>query len=207
MRITSIEKQKKEGRYNIFLDGEFSFGVYKETVYKFGLRINDELSEKKTEEIKRYDEIQFAKKVAFRYLSYKPRTEKEVIKKLREKMISTSSINTVMNFLKELNYINDEEYSKRFLESTLRLKPSGKRNISLKLRKKGISREITDKILKEEYKPDNETSKAIDVYRKYLKKLKAKSSEEKKQKCFRYLISKGFDYETVREVMKINEKE
>jgi regulatory protein len=46
MKITRIEKQIKfKNRYNIFLDGEFAFGLYDDTILKFGLRTNDELSD------------------------------------------------------------------------------------------------------------------------------------------------------------------
>ena len=62
MIITSIEEQKKKGRFNIFLDGEFAFGLYKETIYDFGLRVKDNLTEEKVRELKSYDEINFGKK-------------------------------------------------------------------------------------------------------------------------------------------------
>ena len=96
MKITAIEKQKKEGRYNIYLDGEFAFGLYKESIFDFGLRVNDELDENKITEIRECDETGFGKKVAYGFLNFKQRTEKEVRKKLKEKKISPKSTDKII---------------------------------------------------------------------------------------------------------------
>jgi regulatory protein len=200
-KITSIEKQKKEGRYNIFLDGEFAFGAYKETVFNFGFRVNDELDEKKIKEIKSYDEINFGKKVAYRFLNYKPRSEKEVITKLREKKISQNSISDVISSLKSLNYLDDKQYAKLYIEEKLRYKPEGRRLLEMKLNRKGLEKETVQNIMEENYSEETEIKKIEDLLIKYEKKVKAKSHIEKKQKCFRYLLSKGFDYELITEVI------
>lgn len=202
MKITSIEKQKKEGRFNIFLDGEFAFGLYKETIYEFGLRVNDELDSKKAEEIRTRDEIGFAKRVAYRFLNYKQRSEKEVRKKLKEKKISDKTIELVISSLKDLNYLNDENYAKLYLQSKILRKPEGKRVLKMKLAEKGIPKDVADKIITEQYTPETETQKAAELLKKYEKKVRGKTEQEKRQKCYRYLISKGFDFDTVNAVMK-----
>ncbi len=204
MKITSIEKQKKEGRYNIFLDGEFAFGLYKETIYEFGLRVNDEITPKQAEEIKTRDEIGFGKRVAYRFLNYKQRSEKEVRKKLKEKKLSDGSIDIVISSLKDLKYINDESYAKSYLQSKILRKPEGKRVLKMKLADKGIPKEIAENILSEQYPPETETEKAAELLRKYEKKVRAKTPAEKKQKCFRFLLSKGFDFDTINEVLRQN---
>lgn len=204
MKITSIEKQKKEGRYNIFLDGEFAFGLYKETIYEFGLRVNDEITPKQAEEIKTRDEIGFGKRVAYRFLNYKQRSEKEVRKKLKEKKLSDGSIDIVISSLKDLKYINDESYAKSYLQSKILRKPEGKRVLKMKLADKGIPKEIAESIISEQYPPETETEKAAELLKKYEKKVRAKTPAEKKQKCFRFLLSKGFDFDTINEVLRQN---
>lgn len=204
MKITSIEKQKKEGRFNIFLDGEFAFGLYKETIYEFGLRVNDEMTPKQAEEIKTRDEIGFGKRVAYRFLNYKQRSEKEVRKKLNEKKLSESSIDIVISSLKDLKYINDESYAKSYIQSKILRKPEGKRVLKMKLVDKGIPKDIAENIISEQYPPETETEKAADLLKKYEKKVRAKTPVEKKQKCFRFLLSKGFDFDTINEVLRQN---
>ena len=205
MIITSIEEQKKKGRYNIFIDGEFAFGLYKETIYHFGLRAKDELDEKKTVELISYDEINFGKKVAYRFLNFKPRSEKEVRNKLKSHKLSDESIDTIIYSLKEFKFINDEQFAKMFIESKISLKPEGRRSLKTRLAQKGIGKETSDKTVEENYSEEVEFQKAHELFIKYRKKVKAKTHIEKKQKCYRHLLSKGFSYDLINRVLKIEE--
>jgi regulatory protein len=202
-KITSIEPQKRKGRYNIFLDGEFAFGADKETIYTFGLRKNDDLTDEKIEEIKNYDEFNFGKKIALNYLNYKQRTEKEIRKKLKEKKISEKSTDKIISILKDLKFLNDDQYAKMYLEEKLANNPKGKRVIAMKLAEKGISKEVINNVIDSKYSEDTEIKKAKELLSKYLKKVRAKSESDKRQKCYRYLLSRGFDYEIVKSACKI----
>jgi len=203
--ITSIEEQKKKGRYNIFLDGEYAFGLYKETIYHFGLRSKEELNDKKIEELKSYDEINFGKKVAYRFLNFKPRSEKEVRTKLKGHKLSDESIDKILDSLKEFKFVNDEQYAKMYIESRVSLKPEGRRSLKIKLAQKGIGKETSEKTVEENYTEETEFQKALDLVTKYQKKVKAKTPIEKKQKCYRHLLSKGFSYDLINRVLKVEE--
>jgi regulatory protein len=203
MIITSIEKQKKRrGRYNVFLDGEFSFGASDNTILKFGLRTKDDLSEEKIDEIKNYDEFDYAKKYSFDLLSRSPKSEKEIRTKLKQKKISESNIVKVITSLKDLKFLDDENYAKLFLESKLRNNPAGKIVIKNKLREKGIDKELIEESLENFYDDALEEKKAESILLKYLKK---KSKEDKfklKQKCFQHLVSKGFSFDLVNDLLR-----
>ncbi len=205
MIITSIEEQKKKGRYNIFLDGVYAFGLYRESIYHFGLRVKDSIDEKQAEEFKSYDEINFGKKVAYRFLNFKPRSEKEVRGKLKSHKLSEASIDTIIESLKEFKFINDEQYAKMFVESKVSLKPEGKRSLKIKLAQKGIGKETSEKTVDENYSDETEFQKAQELYTKYKKKAKGKTSLEIKQKCYRHLLSKGFSFELINRVLKIED--
>ena len=201
MKISKIEKQKKENRYSIYLDGEFAFGIYKDTVLKFGLRTKDELSEEKINEIKNYDEYFAGKRIALRFLSYRQRSEKEVRDKLKGKRISKNNIDKILTTLSELNFINDEQFAKLFLESYLSKRPMGRRLINMKLLEKGIKKDIVENVLIENYKEEEELVKCNELLKKYIKKVKSKNEMEKKRKCYQYLLSRGFENEIVRETI------
>lgn len=203
--ITSIEEQKKKGRYNIFLDGEYAFGLYKETIYHFGLRTKDELDEKRIGELKSYDEINFGKKVAYRFLNFKPRSEKEVRTKLKGHKLSDESIDKILDSLKEFKFVNDEQYAKMYIESKVSLKPEGRRSLKIRLAQKGIGKETSEKTVEENYTEETEFQKALDLVTKYQKKVKAKTAIEKKQKCYKHLLSKGFSYDLINRVLKVED--
>lgn len=202
MKITKIEKQKKRSnRYNIYLDGEYAFGLYDDTILKYGLRTNDDLSQEKIEEIRKEDEYIFGKNVAYKLLSYRQRSEKEIKNKLREKKIQTNSIEKVIIHLKELKYLDDELFSKMYLQNQLFNKPAGKRLLEMKMLEKGISKEIAEKIIKENYKEEDELISAKLVISKYKKRIKTNDEKEIKRKCFQYLISRGFGFDIAKQVI------
>jgi regulatory protein len=206
MKITSIEKQKKKGRYNLFLEGEFAFGIYEDTLVKFALRKNDDLTEEKITEIKDYDEYNYGKKVAYDFLYYRQRSEKELRTKLKQKNISRKNSDKVIEFFISHKFLNDEEFARSFTAQELMKKPSGKRLLYRKLLLKGINKEVIERIL-EMYYPE-ESSAAETLLNKYISKLKDKPLPVQKQKSYNYLISRGFDFdtakETVNKVFKLN---
>lgn len=196
MKITKIERQKKRSnRYNIFLDGEFAFGLYDDTILKYGLRTNDEIGDEKINEMRKADEYIFGKNVAYKFLSYRQRSEKEIRTKLKEKKIQTGTIEKVIEYFKELKYLNDEIFSKTYLQNQLINKPAGKRLLKMKMLEKGISKETADKVLKENYTEEEELSSAKLLLTKYKKRIKQKDEREIKRRCFQYLISRGFDFD------------
>lgn len=204
MVITKIEKQKKnKERYNIFIDGEFTFGLYEDSLVKYGLRSGDELTTEKINEMQEYDEFGYGKKVAYSFLAFKQRSKKELVKKLKLKKISDASIEKIIELLEKQKYLNDEIYAGNYLEDKLSSKPIGKRLAKLKLSEKGIDKEVIESTLNKIYTEDAETEYAERVLEKYAKKVKYKDEADKKNKCYRYLISKGFDFDTVKRVLGI----
>ncbi len=202
MEITKIEKQKKDkNRYNIFFDKEFLFGLYEDTILKFGLRTGDIVEEKKLIEIKEFDEFGFGKKIAYSLLAYKQRSKKEIIKKLSQKKISFPTIEKITELLEKQKYVDDELYAKNYLEEKLAHKPVGKRLARFKLLEKGIEKEIAENIIDENYSGEKESELANEVLKKYQKKVRYKDKIDKKNKCYRHLVSKGFDYEIINKVL------
>lgn len=202
MIITGIEKQKKKGRYNIFLDGEFGFGAYEDTVFQFGLRKNDELSQEKINEIIDFDEFNYGKKYAYNLLARFPKSEKEIKTKLKQKKISDKNITRVINKLTELKVLNDEDFAKIFIESKLRTNPAGKILFKNKLIEKGISKEIIEESLDKFYDDDEEENKAEKELLKFMKKKSTDDDYTKKRKCFQHLFAKGFNYELINNLLR-----
>ncbi len=197
MRISRIEKQKKEKqRCNIFIDGIFKAGLYEDTVVKFGLRSGDEISEKEFEKIREYDEYNYAKASAYKFLSYRQRSKKEMITKLKQKKLPDTAINKVIKLLEEQKYLNDEIFADNFVKEQIRNKKAGRRTLIGKLLEKGISREISETVVSENYPANEEFAAAEKVLAKFIRTGKFKNDYDKKSKCFRHLISKGFDTDT-----------
>lgn len=205
MVITKIEKQKKSrNRWNIYIDGEFACGVYEDTLAKYGLAVDDEVSGETVSEIKEFDEYLFAKKAAYDFLSYRIRSTSEIIEKLTSKKVSAGTIERVVEHLKNLGLVNDEAFTRELVQSKLGSKPVGKRVIKQKLFQKGIPGSLGDKVLEEMYSGDSEKEMALLTFKKYLPKVTNLDKIKKKKKLFYHLIRKGFDIDTVKLIINEN---
>jgi regulatory protein len=203
--ITKIEKQKKSrNRWNIYIDGEFACGVYEDTLAKYGLAVDDEVSGETVSEIKEFDEYLFAKKAAYDFLSYRIRSTSEIIEKLTSKKVSAGTIERVVEHLKNLGLVNDEAFTRELVQSKLGSKPVGKRVIKQKLFQKGIPGSLGDKVLEEMYSGDSEKEMALLTFKKYLPKVTNLDKIKKKKKLFYHLIRKGFDIDTVKLIINEN---
>ncbi|MDI6767656.1 MAG: RecX family transcriptional regulator [Bacteroidota bacterium] len=206
MIITKIEQQKRHpDRVNIYLDGEFAFGLHKEVIQKFGLRKGDELPSEIIDKLNSTEELTLAKQKALRFLSYRMRSEKEIRAKLIEKEFQTKTVDEVIKNLHSLGLINDLEFARAFVHDLLLRKPAGQRLIRQKLHLKGIQPSIIQNILEKEL-IDNEQDLALQAARKQMQRYKAvkKKTDEKKiqQRVAQHLARRGFGWSVISSVLK-----
>ena len=143
--------------------------------------------------------------LALRFLSYRPRSEKEVRDKLKSKKVESSTIEIIISKLIEKKFINDEEFAKGFVESRLRFKPRSVRLIKLELKQKGIEQELIDKMINDEARlPDgqglmiNDLENAKKLIEKKLPRYKGLPKQKIYEKVSRFLASKGFGWDTIK---------
>ncbi|MBE7087462.1 MAG: hypothetical protein E7369_04090 [Clostridiales bacterium] len=188
-KITQILVQSnKKDRCSIFVDGEFFAGVSLETAYKFGLKNDMEITAEKLSEIVSEGERTDAMNKAVQYVSKTLKTKKQVKTYLLGKGYQDSTVYYVIDKLKEFKYIDDVEYSKRYIESN---KSSGRRLIEYKLMMKGVRKEDIFAAYDSVEIPANEN--ALAVAKKHIKNKEL--SKENLSKTYRYLVGKGFSYE------------
>lgn len=144
---------------------------------------------------------------ALRFLSYRPRSEKEVRDRLKLKVqkskvkISTQNskvIDEVIQKLKDKKFINDEEFARLFVESRLRFKPRSLRLIKIELKQKGIDTDLINKMINDEGLMINELEQAKKLAGKRIERLKGLGRQKIYEKLGRYLASKGFSWDTVK---------
>ncbi|MCR4324548.1 MAG: RecX family transcriptional regulator [Candidatus Curtissbacteria bacterium] len=208
-QITSIEPQKKNPqRFNIFLDGKFAFGVKEIAVFEHNLKIGKNITEEDVTNILAKEEIGRLTDLAAHFLSYRPRSEKEVadylIKKisLRQKIKfheakESLQIAIVIKKLKKYKYINDQQFAKWFIESRMRSKPKGKIALRSELKAKGVEEDLIAKMLEGAV---NELELAQKAIQKKIKRWQNLSNLDLKKKVYMYLGARGFSVEIIREI-------
>ncbi|MBI5020297.1 MAG: RecX family transcriptional regulator [Ignavibacteriales bacterium] len=204
--ISKLEQQKRHpDRVNVYLDGEFAFGLNKEVVHKFSLRKGDQVTDELIDKLTGEEEYSTAKNKALKYISRRMRSEYEVKSKLREYEFPVEIIDKVIKYLSEINFLNDLEFAKAYIADLQRTKSAGKRLLFQQLKRKGIAKDTIEMVLND-IKCDKEESLAIETAKKYFKKFKTsrKPVDRKDQirRISQALMRRGFDWSLTSKVLK-----
>jgi regulatory protein len=196
-QITAIEPQQKNPqRLNIYLDGEFAFGLA--AIVAAWLKVGQDLDEEKIANLKAADEREVTYQKALHFLSYRPRSSAEVRQNLVKRGISGSLIDEIVNRLQAAGLVNDEAFARAWVENRNSFRPRGKSALRLELRRKGLSDEIVQSVLDTQV---NEETLAFDAARKYARRLAGLEWQEFRQKLGGFLARRGFSYTTLAPVV------
>ncbi len=140
---------------------------------------------------------------AVNLLTYKPRSIKELRERLLEKEWTNEEIvDSVIEKLKEYNYLNDAQFAKSFAASQIRQKPVGKRVLKQKLAHKKLDNETVEAAIE---KALEETPEEEIIERAIAKRLRLKGkpkTREDAKKFYDYLLRQGFSYDLVSNKMR-----
>ena len=199
--ITEISVQKKnKNRCNIYIDNVFAFGVSNELIYKENLKVGIIIDEEKLKKIAYEENLINCKETALKIIERSYKTKKEMTKRLLEKGYALEEVNETLKFLEEYNFINDESYTKAFIND--RTKTQGKQKIKYALKNKGVSDEIIEEELSKLDMEKEKENANILALKKYNILIKRESDKYKlKEKIIRFLISRGYNYEVAKDAV------
>lgn len=135
---------------------------------------------------------------ALRYLSLRQRSEKEIVKYLSVREFTENAIEQAIARLKELKFLNDEEFGKSFARSRQVYKGRSKKFVSYELKQKGVDSTTIDKVLSDS-QDDLQTAREF-VMRK--KRVYATMDKLKfREKMMRLLQSRGFSFDIIKKAL------
>ena len=138
---------------------------------------------------------------SLRFVSYRPRSEKELKEFLTKKIIKWKLsgallVQKVIDRMRELGYIDDEKFAVWWLGQRTTFKLKGNRVIELELRAKGVPKAIIDPVL-----ATREPQSALEDAKKAIARKEAIWAKlpplERKKKLYDYLGRRGFDFDTI----------
>ncbi|APX72231.1 recombination regulator RecX [Companilactobacillus allii] len=195
-KVTKIQAQKRKGRYNVYLDGEYSFPVSETTLVDYRLMNGLELDDAQIKEIKSRENINKAYGDAVNYLSYELRTEKEMRDYLYKKEYSSPVVFSVMERLQKLNYMDDNAYAVSFINTQLNTTANGPKVIRQKMIQKGVPATIIEDKLSE-IDQDKLLENATVFAGKQVRKQRHKSFQQMMTKLKQGLYQKGYSGEII----------
>ena len=178
----------------------FSYPVYSQYKLSSGMDISGDLYMELYEESRKTE----CWEKALKYLAVRSRSVDEMEKYLRKKNFTDNQISETVRMLKDKKYLDDYEFSTGIVKSRMKSGRYGRDIIVRDLYSKGINRRIIDKVIKE-CGADNTDEERL--YALALKKyMSVKDKDNSISRVGNYLRQRGFDYESIKKVLRRLEK-
>ena len=196
LTVTRLEPQKKKPqRINVYLDGEFAFGISRATAP--WLAEGNQLSQQKINDLQEKDQFEGAYQRAINFLSYRVRSEKEIRQNLTKHEVLEDIIDRVVDRLRDASLVNDWDFASQWVENRVQFKPRGKRALSSELFQKGIGNEIIEDVLAEL----DEEELAYACARSRITKFTGMEKKAFQKKLSGLLTRRGFPYHVTKDVV------
>ena len=198
-RITALKTSKRtEKQVNMFLDGKFAIKVDTEVAVKKGLKIGQELSDEQIKDLAEDVSLASCLNTAYRFLSYRPRSEAEMKDRLYRRGFADSQIEIVINKLKEQKLLDDTAFAQFWKENRDAFRPRSQRLTRMELKKKGVA----DEIIKAVTDDLNDMDSAYQAALKKAQRLSGADYEVFRRRLGDYLQRRGFSYAVINQTVK-----
>lgn len=194
LKITEIIPQKKrKDRYSLFHNGDFLIGISGSALLTHNIQKSTVLTHSLLKEIIGNEEYQVVKDACYRYLSRRDHSAFELKQKVSKKGLDPGYINDVIEELKEKDLIDDSRFAEKFAADKIEFKKWGPTKIHSSLMKKGIPREIAQKVTQKLTESLEQYGICVDLLRKRKAHfLRETDIRKRKHKMYRFLAGKGF---------------
>ncbi len=199
MTVTDIIEFDKK-RCKVYIDGCFSFLLYKGELRDYGIKKDNELADEQYRMIVEELLPKRATKRAMNLLLKKDYTENKLRDKLSEGLYPTDSIDAAIEYVKSYKYLDDERFARDYISYHMELR--SRNRIVQDLVNKGISKDAVISIIDEIYSDEDE-----DIEQEQIKKLLVKKHYDKemdfkeKQKIMAFLVRRGYQIDSIKKAM------
>jgi regulatory protein len=196
-RITALRPTKRDpDRIAVDLDGSFAFALPATLVADERIDVGDTLDGDRVNSLLAADQASRATEAALVFLSYRPRSEKEVRDRLRRGGFEQDAIEHAITRLHEWRYLDDADFARRWVENRTAHRPRGRRLLQQELRHKGIDGEIARDAIDDA--DLDETAAAETLARRRLPAYAGDEPAAIRRRLGAYLARRGYGYDVIR---------
>jgi len=196
LQITAIKTQvKREGRYSIFVDGEYGFSLSADALLSEKLVVGQELTPADVKNYKKLSADDKAYNLALAFVARRMRSEGELHDYFRRKKYEPELASQLIARLKQAGFVDDYEFAKRWIENRRLLKATSIKKLRLELRQKHVENDTIQQVLEEDEADER------DVLRELVAKKRTQTRYRDEQKLMAYLARQGFNYDDIKSVL------
>lgn len=227
--ITALQADPSDpDKVHVFIDGKHAIAVALDVAAAEKLAVGQPCPPERLERLFKAQQLQQVYDSALKFLSYRPRSAREVELRLRKKGHEAPEIASVMERLKSRGYVNDEEFARFWVGNRMTFNPRGPRLLRSELRQKGVSQEVADSILAEQVEaqkeavqqaaevaeawgeqavdeeaaPGTDLANALSLARKKWRTYSRLDPQTARRRLSGFLARRGYNYDTIDRVVK-----
>ena len=215
--ITDIRQAvKNENRVIIFVNGKYSFSLDIAQVVDLGIKKGLIITEEQLANYKKASEFGKAYQRALEWVLTRPHSERELVDYLKRRRVQANAKerqkewedkkngvkpktrprydfdDLIIKRLTERGYVDDYKFAQYYVENRFVKRGVSTKRLEMELMKKGVARDIIERVLDNSERNDEEEIKKI------VAKKRARYSDEK---LIQYLCRQGFQYDVVKNVV------
>jgi regulatory protein len=195
MIITATQpKRGRRNRVEVYVDGELRFDVGRDTAQKKELRPGRVIDGTEIESIVAADARRAALETAGAMLARRPRSEREIRRRLAQRRYGQAIVHETVERLRALGLIDDAVFAQTWTESRDRSSPRGRRMIAGELRAHGVQAEVA----RDAAEAIDEDDAAYRLARRRMAALDDSDSRLFAERLGGYLQRRGFGWDVVR---------
>ncbi|MFM8281184.1 MAG: regulatory protein RecX [Bacteroidota bacterium] len=200
--VVSIKAARKRGKCFVVFSNEDYILLEKDLIYEFKIAKDLSISSDIITLLLRREELIEAKKKGLQYATYALRSSLQVFKKLSHLGYNKDTIENVIQFLKDFNYLSDEIFAIQYTKAKIQRKHYGYQRIKRELELKGIAQDIISNTLKDHYPEVIVLDTARMSAEKKLRSVSFRSEEKKRAQLYAHLVRQGFPKDIISQIMK-----
>lgn len=193
MVVTGIKNSKK-GNILIYADNNYLVSVLPEVFSKSGIKVGSYIDENILENLREKINLTKAKEKALNLLSFRAHSKKELTDKVK-RSLGEKCAEDAVNKMEKLGLINDEEFANSYAKELFERKLYSIKRIKYELSKKGISSDISEKIMSSFDFDEPENIKKILSKKKFTQE--TKNNEKEYRKMVAYCQRLGYSWSDI----------
>jgi regulatory protein len=143
---------------------------------------------------------------ALRYLGYRPRSEAEVRRHLRQRGYAVETIEQSVQRLRQLNYLNDGNFARSWAAAKVTGRGYGPKRIEQELTTKGLLPALIREVLSETFGADEEAHNAKRLLEKRYKKSYLDDPRQQRR-AVAFLLRRGYSSKVIFDLLKYSVEE
>jgi regulatory protein len=200
--ITEIRPSNRNpARASILVDGKWVVSLTHAQVAELGLQMGMPWSDKLLARISHTKAFDKAMKSAMNRLNRRPMSRKQLQDKLLEKGHDPAIVTQVLDKVQSIGALNEDTYAQTLAREYTLHRHAGPAMLRMKLRAKGIDRQVIDRIVAEFEQSEVQFEQALRLAKKKVRSMKRLDAQTRRRRLWGALARRGYSRDAIEEAM------